>query len=317
MWQQLNRRISAERDTTDQHEQVLGRLGEYAAQAMAPLNMRPTSVALLREEAGRIEIRVSTSAAHVVLVIAPDADLSGEILVLRSLALRRLPAPRLIDYDVSRKRVPFGYLVLGHIGGRPIAQLEDAAQVRMGARQLGRTLRRLHQTPADGYGSLAASGRWSATHWPEALGQWLGAQMVSTLAMGALGDELVAQVWAATLEHASMQQVPPAILHGNVGPERALVTTGEGVQLEALVQAGTIIGGDPMFDLALGLRQSASPAFRQGLLEGYVATLALTPEQEDRMRRLQLLVYIADALQHTDTPADTLAANVRSALAKL
>jgi hypothetical protein len=39
---------------------VLGRLGEYAALAIGPFNLRPTAVALLREDAERVEVRVST-----------------------------------------------------------------------------------------------------------------------------------------------------------------------------------------------------------------------------------------------------------------
>ena len=80
------------------------------------------------------------------------------------------------------------------------------------------------------------------------------------------------------------------MIHGAVEPSRALVTVGDSVQLEALVRPGEIVGGDPLFDLAHGLLPRHPASFRQGLIEGYGASGALAPEQEDRLRRLRLLL---------------------------
>ena len=65
---------------------MLGRLGEYAALIVAPLNLRPTGAALLAEDEQRIEVRISTPGSHMVLVIAPDGDLAAEVFFLRALA---------------------------------------------------------------------------------------------------------------------------------------------------------------------------------------------------------------------------------------
>ena len=85
------------------------------------------------------------------------------------------------------------------------------------------------------------------------------------------------------------------MIHGAVGPGRAVVTLGESVQLEALARPGELVGGDPLLDLAQGLLPSRPPAFRQGLLEGYAAAGPLDPGQRTRLRRLGLIALIADA----------------------
>jgi hypothetical protein len=90
------------------------------------------------------------------------------------------------------------------------------------------------------------------------------------------------------------------VIHGAVEPSRALVTVGDSAQLEALVRPGEIVGGDPLFDLAHGLLPRHPASFRQGLIEGYSAAGALVPEQEDRLRRLRLLLHVADTLWRDD-----------------
>lgn len=282
---------------------VLGRLGAYTALIVGPLNLRPTAAALLAYDDQRVEVRVSTPASHIVLVIAPDGDLSGEVFFLRTLAGANLPIPRLIGHDLSRASVPFSYAIESHAGGSPLDRLDDPALVRSAARQIGRTLRRAHRHAAPGFGRPAANGRWPARGWAEALGEWVERRAPAARVDEALGAD-GAQAWrAATLEHPALACCDPALIHGAVGPARAIVTVGDGVQLEALTRPEEIVGGDPMFDLACGLLARHPAAFRQGLLEGYVAAGALAPEQQSRLRRLQLLLGVADALSRADDPA--------------
>jgi hypothetical protein len=75
------------------------------------------------------------------------------------------------------------------------------------------------------------------------------------------------------------------------------------MQLEALTRPGELVGGDPMFDLACGLLPRHPASFRQGLLEGYTASGALDAAQQERLRRLGLLLRTADALESGDAAA--------------
>lgn len=93
------------------------------------------------------------------------------------------------------------------------------------------------------------------------------------------------------------------MIHGAVEPARAIVTVGDTSQLETLTRPGELVGGDPIFDLAHGLLPRHPAAFRQGLLEGYVAGGPLAPEQEERLRRLRLLLHAADTLWRGDAGA--------------
>jgi aminoglycoside phosphotransferase (APT) family kinase protein len=302
MWSQLNHHNIPDDDPaySDARRRILGRLGDYAALIITPLNLRPIAATLLAEDAERIEVRVSTAGSHIVLAITPDGDMAAEVFFLRALADKHLPLPRLIAHDLACTLVPFTYAIEGYIGGIPLDRLEDGPLVRIAARQVGRTLRRVHQAAAPGFGRPAISGRWPFRSWDAALGAWLAQRETLERAQEVLGDDLLAALRAATLDHPALICDRPRVIHGAVEPARALVTVGETVQLEALTRPGEIVGGDPLFDLALATLPRHPTAFRQGLLEGYSAAGPLAPEQEAQLRRLALLLHVADTLWRGD-----------------
>lgn len=275
---------------------ILSRLGSYTALLVGPLNMRPIAATLLSHDDERIDVRVSSSSSHIVLVIAPAGDLAAEVFFLRALAGANLPIPRLLGHDLSCAAVPFSYALESYTGGIPLDQLAQPALVRIAARQIGRTLRRAHRHSAPGFGQPTVSGRWPARTWLDTLSGWLEQRPLLARADQVLGPAAALAWRAATLEHPALACDQPSLIHGAVMPARAVVTVGDGVQLEALTRPGAIVGGDPLFDLAQGLLPRYPAAFRQGLLEGYTASGALAPEQQCRLERLRLLLSTADTL---------------------
>ena len=304
MWSQLNRHVPADDPAcSDARRRILARLGEYTALIVAPLNMRPSAATLLAADDERIEVRVSTPGAHIVLAIAPDGDLAAEVFFLRMLAGKFLPVPRLIAHDLACTLAPFTYAIESYAGGTPLDQLGDGPLVRVAARQIGRTLRRAHQIAAPGFGRPTTSGRWPARSWREALAAWLAQRELAERAAEVLGADTMAALWAATLEYPSLIVERPCLIHGAVEPARALVTVGDSAQLEALTRPGALVGGDPLFDLAYGTLPRHPPTFRQGLLEGYCAAGALALEQGQRLQRLRLLLHVVDTLWRADADA--------------
>lgn len=305
MWSSLNQ-IEIEPDDSrysDAERRILARLGDYAALLVGPLNMRPKAAALHARSAERIEVRVSTPSQHVLLVIAPEADLAPEVAWLRALAGARLAIPRLLAHDLSCATVPFTYAIESYTTGGPLDWLEDSPRIRVAARQVGRTLRRAHQTPAAGFGRPSPAGRWSARSWPDALRAWLAPGEALARAGELLGGEGLAALRVATLDHPTLACERPQLLHGAPEPARVLVTIGDTVQVEALTRPGELIGGDPLFDLAYTQLARYPEAFRQGAYEGYTALGPLDAAQEGRLRRLGLLLQLASALREDDPAA--------------
>ena len=270
MWSHLSRPDIAPDDPaySDARRRLLARLGEYTALIVAPLNMRPTGATLLYEDDQRIEVRVSTAGAHIVLVIAPEGDLAAEVFFLRMLAGKSLPAQRLIAQDLTCTLIPFTYMLLSYVGGTPLDRLPDGPLLRVAARQVGRTLRRTHQLAAPGFGRPTTTGRWPTQTWIAVLESWVARDELFSRAQEALGAAGLAALRAATLDHVALDCERPCVIHGAVAPARALATVGASAQLDALVRPGTLVGGDALFDLAHGTLPRHPAAFREGLLEG-------------------------------------------------
>src|SRR5262249_38936996 len=126
MWCLLNRDVPADDPAcSEARRRVLARLDEYAALIIAPLNLRPTAATLLSADDERVEVRISTPGAHVLLVIAPEGDLAAEVFFLRMLAGKFLPVPRLIAHDLACTLVPFTYAIESYAGGAPLDRLDD------------------------------------------------------------------------------------------------------------------------------------------------------------------------------------------------
>lgn len=318
MWENLNQIADPEDlSISDARRSILARLGDYAALVIGPLNLRPRTATLHTSTNDRIEVRVSTVSSHILLVIAPVGDLAAEAYWLRALAAANLPIPRLLAHDLGCTLVPFSYTIESYTSGAPLDWVADAPRIRVLARQLGRTLRRAHQSTAAGFGRPLVNGRWPARSWADALHTWLGYCALWPRAEALLGKEGMAALRSATLEHPALECDCPRILHGAVTPDRVLVTVGDTSQVEALTRPGELVGGDPMFDLAYALQPHHPAAFRQGVREGYCAMGPLTPEHEARLARLTLLLHTTNTLTHGDEHAlialpDAVAAQLRA-----
>ncbi|MGB9753951.1 phosphotransferase [Roseiflexus castenholzii] len=301
MWAHLNRELDLDDPApSDALRRIVARLGDYVAAIVEPLKVRSTGATLVCATNRRIEVRITMATSHLLLVIAPDADLAHEVFFLRMLAAHDLPAPRLITSDLSCTTVPFTYVIETYTGGLTLDSLDQAALVRVAGRQVGRTLRRVHRIEAPGYGAPTPTGRWSARTWRDALVRWLEQRNFDAQAETVLGSDVVAALRAATLDHPVFACAQPRVLHGAIEPSRVIVTVGESVQLAGLVRPEAPVGGDPCFDLAYALSSCQSSVFRQSVLDGYEMGGALTADHHARVDRLRLLIDVVHAFEMAD-----------------
>lgn len=302
---------------------VLRHLGDYTAYIVRQLNLLPREVRLLEETPNYVAVRVSTTQEHLIFRFAPEGDFSSEVYYNRVMRRLFIPAPQVIQYDPSKSHVPCPYLVESYIGGRKADQIEEEERLWAGARQLGRTLRRIHRNPSPGFGYPLSQDRWSHQSWRSALATLFSTSGAAIYAPLLLTEEQWACFKAATLESPLLDIDQARLIHGAIKPASLVCTPGEHVQFQALLQPGPLIGGDPLFDLACGLLPTHPQAFRSGLLEGYCALSPLTEAEEQRLDRLNLFVRFSEAcrqyaygLDHSVLLASTLAGLERYPLAQ-
>jgi aminoglycoside phosphotransferase len=105
------------------------------------------------------EAKLVGRAPSLVIKVYPDMfhwKLAKEISIYRRLAeFPHLPMPKVIWHDDSKKLLPLNLLVMTRIEGEPLLPLEsslgDGELIDL-YRQMGRTLRHLHEIPMEAFG---------------------------------------------------------------------------------------------------------------------------------------------------------------------
>jgi Ser/Thr protein kinase RdoA (MazF antagonist) len=273
---------------SDAWRRAMSRLGDYTALVVRATNIRPTSAMLYAQTERHLLVRLSTAAEHLILRVAPEDDMAAYVSFVRAMTGQQLPAPRIVQRDLSRTLVPFAYTLESFVPGLPATALGQEHLLRGVGRQAGRVLRRAHRVSSPGSGRPNIAGRWPLQPWPRVLRQindHLAPPPVDALVFGEAERAAV----AALLADQRLQIAQPVLIHGEFGPAAVRCTAGMHVHLEAIVEPGRWVGGDGLFDLACGLCPTHPRPWREGLLEGYCAAGPLSPAEQERLPLLRLL----------------------------
>lgn len=310
---QLNRAVPPNSGYGEAWVRVLERLGEYTALIARSHNLRPQHVSVYRQTATAVLVRLSMPQHHVILRIAPEANLMPLLWFARTAQQRGIPVIQIYEANLRRTLVPFEYLLEQYIGGSNATQLEPTSLCGV-ARHAGRVLRRLHTIPAPGWGNPTVHARWLIEDWLQVLldlhqryAHPASAQVLYTAEQQAM----LAQVLH---DPRLTQDVTPHLIHTALLPQRVRCTAGDTARLEAILHAGELVAGDPMLDIAFALNPDTPAAWQQGVLEGYTASGPLSTALLHRLPLLRLLCAYwhslhchARALPHAAAHMDTLA----------
>jgi aminoglycoside phosphotransferase (APT) family kinase protein len=206
--------------------------------------------------------------------------------VARAVGVR---APALIAVDVTGELIPGPYLIYERLPGVPFAMVpEQHPQAPEVWRAVGRDLALLHT----GVSRSSPAGRlWRDVPFPDPDPRpWLDELAQAGMVPPGVARDLFA--WLERLAPATMPALPPCFTHGDVQMGNLIVVSaGDGLTYQGLVDWGGAGWGDPLWDFAaVALR--AVPF----LLDGYqaVAPLPGLPDTRARIawRHLQLGLFL-------------------------
>ncbi len=282
------------------YRQIATHLPLYVERVLAHLAIQPTGVTVLDSETN-VTMRVETADARYVLKISPwPDDLYVSTSFYQRLEATGAPIPGVIAFDDSRTVIPYDVQVLAWIDGTDGRDLPPHLHTQAG-RLMGRALRQIHSLSTDGVGSPQTAGGWSAASWPAALRQNFRYDRQVTHAL--FRPQEVAAIEEIVLADARMEPAQPRLIHGDVVSANGLFRIeGGAVRLVGIIDPGSMVGGDPMFDLAGGT--DTQTPFAMGLWDGYVEGRPLSGAEEYRYRRLLLWSYYTAACWHHATGRD-------------
>ncbi len=313
----LNQTVYDDSAYSDAWRRVLSRLGDYTAIIVQVLNMRPRAVAFLDQTPHHVLVRIQMPRENVVLRIAPEGHLSRDVFFGRTMTSHNLPAARILHTDSSRTHAPFDYIIESYIGGITADQLDTEPLMRGVARQVGRTMRRMHGIAAPGWGTPGPTGRWPVEAWDTLVKRMHRVRAMESL-VRTLFEPEEQHVVAALLDDLTDTSPSPCLTHSAMAPQTARCTVGEHVQLEAVIDPGAMVGGDGLLDLALALSPDYPEVWRTGIQEGYTALIPLRQEEQERLNGWYLLVcywYVCERA-FRGLPVEAALASVKAMLAR-
>jgi hypothetical protein len=172
----------------------------------------------------------------------------------------------------------------------------------------------MHTLPMQGWGWPTSLQKWEIRDWRSVLQRWFRDTTGIAQLQSPAATPILARFWQEIIPADIMVGIEPSCIHGNLHMQHVYVTVHSHVQLEGIVRPGFIVAGDPMFDLAATMRTSNSLAFRQGVIEGYTATIPLRPDEVIRIKRLAIVWRIYDLLIDNSVDEQVLLRSITTAL---
>jgi aminoglycoside phosphotransferase (APT) family kinase protein len=239
-------------------------------------------------------ISLTSGDEKLILKISPWGDLHNELFFYRTLAQHEIPAPRIVESDLTRSRVPYMYAFEEFVQGRGIGQL-PAALRREAAAMVGETVATIDEIPVDGFGSMTEDGIWSHADGWESLGDTYLRTEIARHAPKILDSGEIDAV-ERVLDRDELRFEEPRLAHGDVAGSNFLFSCEEdGVRLRAVIDPD-VVGGDPMADVAMA--PNDFDEFARGFMDRYASVHRLTDVEMRRMKLLQVLTLYWSVCWH-------------------
>lgn len=224
-----------------------------------------------------------------VIKISAHDDLESEQFFLENAYFHHIPVPRILMSDFTREIIPFDFLFLSFVPGKPPHVFSTTTRFRAGV-MFGKYLRKIHAVRVDGIGSIHNHIFTHQPHaWQRLLRTSLQRKFTALKSPSAALKNFLPRV-IKLLEHPVLSKFTPQLLHGDAGGNNYLIhcDARHRVHNITFIDPGTWVGGDPMQDLAFTQISWNYPGFSEGVLKGYSSVHTLTHEEEIRFRILQL-----------------------------
>jgi len=263
--------------------------------------------------------------AYVLRINTRDAQFAkfrNERLAYDLLLGSRLPVPRVVALDESRRILPYNYMIVTRLPGtnlRESWQSLDAPQVFRLAWEAGCTLARLHAVTLAGFGPLHRLADRSFGTWYDYFRDYAGRYTAQAWERGVLNGDLHARL-IAVLDRASplLARVTTGVLvHSDYHYENILQDDGA---LSGLLDFEWALSGDPAFDFVAGaVRATMIPDSEVHFVAGYATVRPLDAEHARRVALYRLFFHLEVAatlaMQHDTDEMHAASLRLANALA--
>jgi aminoglycoside phosphotransferase (APT) family kinase protein len=211
-----------------------------------------------------------------------------------------VPVPQVIKVDVTRKIVPFTYLITSKINGETVIDswtTLNPTQQQQIAFSAGKYLALIHQHTYPKFGNLRDLPDGGFEHWHDYVWDFFRRYARQALALKAINTKLEARIHAVLLHHKPTldTMTTGALVHSDYHFENMLQSNGE---ITGIIDFEWAYSGDPSQDFIVDEKwEEMCAGSREHVLKGYASLRKLDDHHE-----LRLMIY--KALWHLETVVD-------------
>jgi aminoglycoside phosphotransferase (APT) family kinase protein len=229
----------------------------------------------------------------------------GEQLAYERLRAVGLPAPEVVALDLSKTLIPYHYMILTKVDGRPLIDdwqdFSPAQQAKIG-QTAGRYLAQMHAITLDGFGKLSRLATTPLPRWYDHVAEFFERYAGPLTEQGVLDNATYTRMCA------SVERLRPAfdmtssgrLIHADYQFENLLHVDG---RITAILDFEWSLAGDPAWDFRLDDQwEDDCPGSAAHLYAGYTATRPLADDHRLRVWLYKLLFHLDDLDMYADEP---------------
>ena len=225
-----------------------------------------------------------------VIKISVDDHLQNEVYWYKEAEKAKVTTPKLVTYDLSKRFIPYKYMISSYIDGKPPSWDSRALQYRAGI-FTGKALRRLHKRHVDGFGSLSQHNKWSNKTWIETLRYIRGLIIDDKAALRVLKPRQIELIDNITVYNKELEVKSARLLHGDLYSQNLLYAKRSG-RFFIIDPSYYVIAGDPMYDVSYSMVERGK-GFNEGVVHGYDMD-SLTEKELYRLKMLGIFQTFKD-----------------------
>ncbi len=259
-------------------------LEKYLTRILSSKDIIPIKAKLLGGESN-VNVKVITKNSAYVIRINPWKN---ELIISNCFykKAKNIPCPKVKIFDESHTIIPYDYQIINFIKGDTITNFDNKFHKEAGI-LIGESLHELHKIQVSGFGAPISRNKWNSISWLETLREvYLKSGHLQNKNRLFTSKE-TQEIEDLTFFNYKLKIKTPKLIHSDIGVGNSLFEVKKNkIKLVAIIDPGSIIGGDPMFDLAMTTSENTN--FSKGIWESY-NSYKISKKDIYRYNHLQLL----------------------------
>ena len=256
----------------DSYHDIMRDIVNISNTILKQCKIKPVDIFLIEGGYANVNLLVKSKNEKYVLKISADDALPTEVYWYELALNNNFNVPPVVHYDLTKDKVPFMYEIMGFVEGKRYEQLSKGG-LELAGQIAGKELAKMHKIKVRGFGSVDAHFRFGKDSCYDIL-RTARRKIPESTIKGTFKRDEIALMDDIIFNDKRLIASQPRFIHGDLWSGNVIVGK-KGDTVTFLDPS--MVGGDPMFDLAYAIVPRDS--FATGVEKGFFKSVTLNDER--------------------------------------